>query len=208
VWGYDPLGAGPPAASPQASGGAAPSPIRAAATLPTARWSSAFLARPHIQLGSDSRFHPHLLMPVPGQGAPESLTTPRETMAAVAVLSVPVRFEHELATPRDGGPDAYVDLTMRLPTPHDALFRLGLVRVQEHARPDRRGPPREGARAGIRVSAPASMQGRVPPPRRFAVTVTPMNARHGAAGAVTVVGVTLAGRARPTGAALPPDGCE
>jgi hypothetical protein len=120
-------------------------------------------------------------------------------MAAVSVLSVPVRFEHEFPPPHDAGPDAYVDLTMRLPTPHDALFRLGLVRLQEHARPDRRGAPREGARAGIRLSAPASIQGSVPPPRRFGVSVTPLDTRHGATGAVSLVGVTLAGPAAADG---------
>ncbi len=80
---------------------------------------------------------------------------PRETMAAVSVLSVPVRFEAEQARESpDTGPDAYVDLTMHLPTQHDALFRLGLVRLQEHARPDSRGDPREGSRAGVRILYP------------------------------------------------------
>jgi hypothetical protein len=202
VWGYDPLGAGPPAPlapPPLPSGRANPSPIRTPAAPPPARWDSSFLARPHIQLGPEARFHPHVLMPVPGQMAPESLATPRETMAAVSVLSVPVRFEHEFPPPHDAGPDAYVDLTMRLPTPHDALFRLGLVRLQEHARPDRRGAPREGARAGIRLSAPASIQGSVPPPRRFGVSVTLLDTRHGATGAISLVGVTLAGPAAADG---------
>ncbi|MCJ2023159.1 hypothetical protein [Methylobacterium sp. J-067] len=177
-WGYDPLGAEPP---PPAS------PPR-----PAPRWSNAFLARAHVDLGSDTRFHPHLMMPVPGLADAESLAT-QETMASVSVLSAPVRFAHELPAPPGEGPDAYIDLTLNLPTSTDALFQLGLVRVQEHARLDRRAPPGSGARSGIRLSAPTLLQGRLPPVRRFRVTVTPMAERQGTGKLVSLIGVTLAG---------------
>ncbi len=179
VWGFDPLGAGPPRQD-------------AVGSASTKRWSSAFLNRTHIQLGSEARFHPHLLMPVPGQVAPESLDTPRETMAAVAALSVPVCFQEEVSSPISSG-EAYVDVSLQLPYQADVLFRLGLARLQENARPDTRGVAQQGTRAGIRLSAPASIQGYVPPPRRFNVTVTPNDARSGAVRLVSLVAVTLAG---------------
>ncbi|MGR9179742.1 hypothetical protein ACU8OR_30040 (plasmid) [Rhizobium leguminosarum] len=181
-WGYDPLGTEPPAPSVQ-SLSTPRQPDRSA---------SAFLARSHIDLGSNSRFHPNLLMPVPGLVDAESLVK-RETMASVSVISAPVRFAHELPAPPDEGPDAYVDLTMHLPTPSDALFQLGLVRLQEHARLDDRASPGSDARPGIKLSAPTPLQGQVPPVRRFGVTVTPIDKRHGVGRTVSLVGLTLAG---------------
>lgn len=181
-WGYDPLGAEPPA----------PDLAPMTTSRPTVRWSSAFLTRSHIDLGKDSKFHPHILMPVPGLVDTESLNK-RETMSSVSVLSAPVRFAYELPAPSNEGPDAYVDLTMLLPTSADALFQLGLVRLQEHARLDQRASPGGDARLGIRLSAPALMQGRVPPVRRFGVTVTPIDDRHGALRTISLISTTLAG---------------
>ncbi|WP_206931460.1 hypothetical protein [Roseococcus thiosulfatophilus] len=199
VWGYDPIGAGPLAEGPQrtAPGGGRVGEVGATFAVQSATsqgspepWRSSFLGRQHIAVADDARFHPHVLLPVPGQGAPTGQAGSRETMAAVSVLSAPVRFASDLP---GSEPEPYVDVVMRLPVPQETLFRLGLARLQEHARPDRRGPPREGVRAGIRLSAPVTLQGRVPPPRRFGVTATPMDARQGAPGPETLISVTLAG---------------
>ncbi len=181
-WGHDPLGT------------LAPAPVQLRTLRPRAapRWSSAFLARAHIDLGEEARFHPSLLMPVSGLVDTESLAT-RETMSPVSVLSAPVRFAHDLPAQPDEGPDAYIDLNMHLPAATDVLFQLGLVRLQEHARLDRRSPLFSGGRPGIRLSAPTPLQGRVPPVRRFGVTVTFLDQRHGAGRAVSLIGVTLAG---------------
>ncbi len=183
-WGYDPLGAAL----------STPGSVQS----PAARSFGVFLARSHIDLGPDSRFHPHILMPVPGLVDIESLAT-RETMNPVSILSAPMRFAHDVPGSSDEGPDAFVDLTLHLPTAVDSLFQLGLVRLQEHARPDRNAASASGMRAGIRLSAPATFQGRVPPARRFGVTVTPMDGRHGAAQAVSLIAVTLAGSASGDG---------
>ncbi|QEL21933.1 hypothetical protein FQV39_04580 [Bosea sp. F3-2] len=179
VWGYDPLGAGPAPANPQQSDAGRD-------------WRSIFLDNSHIDLGTGSRFHPHLLMPVPGQFDVESLTM-RETMAAVSVLSAPAKFAHDLPAVTGIGPSVYADLNMLLPTAHDTIFKLGLVRLQEHARKDHRGAPRANNRAGIRLSAPTTVQGRIPPPRQFSVNVTPIDARHGAAGTAKMISVMLSG---------------
>ena len=150
-----------------------------------------FLAPAHFpSIPLEGNFYPHALIPIAGMLEDPFSPDVRETMAAVSLLCLPLRFGRDVS---DSWPTPYIDLDIALPGIASPLVRLGLVRFQPNARPDRRGPG--SGRAGIRCSPPVTVQASLLPERRCTMRLTTLAARHGAESVLTVVSVDLAGPA-------------
>jgi len=112
----------------------------------------------------------------------------RETMAAVSLLSPPVRFARDTS---DGAQLPYVDLDLNLPEATSPRLRFGIVRLQLHARADER---RSGdRRQGIQCSAPNFVDVDLLPSRSYTLKVTRPGMRFGSPAGMTTVTVSIRG---------------